>query len=88
LRNACVAGRFSQFVPSSSKRYGTASSRKPSSRGRARSAARRASPRDLGVLVVEVRLVVEEAVPVVGAALGSDVQFDCSVSTKMIRASS
>ena len=30
FRNACVSGRFSQLVPSRSKRYGTASSRKPS----------------------------------------------------------
>jgi hypothetical protein len=43
---------------------------------------------DRGAVVVEVRLVGEEAVPVVGAASSSQVQFDVSVSTKMIRASS
>ena len=42
----------------------------------------------LGVVVVEVGLVREEAVPVVlRRATGSHVQFDGSVSTKMIRAS-
>ena len=41
----------------------------------------------LGVVVVEVGLVREEAVPEVLAANGSHVQFDGSVSRKMIRAS-
>ena len=41
----------------------------------------------LGVVVVQVGLVGEEAVPVVGAGTGSHVQFDASVSMKMIRAS-
>ena len=42
----------------------------------------------LGVVVVQVGLVREEAVPVVlRRATGSQVQFDGSVSTKMIRAS-
>ena len=42
---------------------------------------------DLGVVEVEVGLVVEEPVPVVLPALGSKVQFDGSVSVKMMRAS-
>ena len=41
----------------------------------------------LGVVVVEVGLVREEAVPVVLAPLGSKAQLDFSVSTKMTRAS-
>ena len=43
---------------------------------------------DVRVLVVQVRLVVVEAMPEIGAADGSNVQFDCSESTKMMRASS
>ena len=44
---------------------------------------------DLGVVEVEVGLVAEEAVPVVRRrAWSSQVQFDVSVSVKMIRASS
>ena len=44
--------------------------------------------RHLGALVVEVRLMVEEPVPVVRLGGSSQVQFDRSVSMKMMRASS
>ena len=43
---------------------------------------------DLGIVVVRIRLVGEEAVPEVRARLVVHVQFEVSVSVKMIRASS
>ena len=66
LRTACVSGRFSQFVPSRSKRYGTASSRSPSTpRSSQNVITRSTASTTVGVVVVQVRLVGEEAVPVV-----------------------
>ena len=65
---SCVSGRFSQLVPSRSMRYGTASSRIPStpmsSQKRMTLSTARAHVR---VVEVQVGLMVEEAVPVVGA---------------------
>ena len=85
---AWVSGRFSQFVPSRSMRYGIASSRKPStpmsSQNRITLSISASTAR---VVEVQVGLVVEEAVPVVAFATGSHVQFDFSVSVKMMRAS-
>ena len=64
LRNSWVLGRFSPLVPSSSNRYGTASSRKPSS-PRSSQNRRRVDHlvADGRVLEVQIRLVGEEAVP-------------------------
>ena len=64
-RMPCVSGRFSQFVPSRSTRYGMASSRSPSTPMRSQ---KRMTLSDrlehVGVVEVEVGLVAEEAVPV------------------------
>ena len=86
FRMSCVSGRFSQIVPSRSIRYGTASSRRPST---PRSSQKRitlvTASSTAGIVEVQVRLMVEEAMPVVGLRGSSQVQFDVSVSVKMIR---
>ena len=88
-RTACVSGRFSLLVPSRSNRYGTASSRSastPQIEPELHHVDHRVD--DGRVVEVEVGLVGEEAVPVVLAwRPGRSVQFDFSVSVKMMRVS-
>ena len=84
-----MAGRFSQVVPSALYRYGDGVE--------AEAVEAEIEPEaddpehgldDLGVVVVEVGLVVEEAVPVVLLPRrGSKVQLDGSTSRKMTRTS-
>ena len=64
-RTSCVSGRFSQFVPSRSTRYGIASRRSPSTPMRSQKRMTFDDRlEDVGVVEVEVRLVAEEAMPV------------------------
>ena len=63
---ACVSGRFSLLVPSRTQRYGTASSRSASTpRSSQNFITSITASDDRRVVVVEIRLVREEAVPVV-----------------------
>ncbi len=64
---AWVSGRFSQLVPSRSTRYGIASMRRPSTPiSSQKRMALSTSSIDQRVVEVQIRLVREEAVPVVG----------------------
>jgi hypothetical protein len=86
LEHAVRLGQVLAVVPSRSHRYGTASSRMPSTpmSSQKRITSTIAS-NTRGLIEVEIGLVAEEAMPVVLPATGSQVQFDVSVSVKMMR---
>lgn len=87
-RNACVSGRFSQLVPSASNRYGTASSRNPStpmpSQNRPTSII---ASTTRGFSKFRSGWWPKNRCQKYWRRTGSNVQLDVSVSTKMIRAS-
>ena len=68
LSTACVSSRLAHGVPSRSIRYGTASSRMPSTpRSSQKCMTRNHRVENRGIVEVQVRLMVEEPVPVVRA---------------------
>jgi len=83
-----VAGRFSQLVPSSSKRYGTASSRKPSTPRRIQNrTTSNIASRTRGFSKLRSGWWEKNRCQKYSRRTGSNVQLDVSVSMKMIRAS-